>query len=107
MAWDDAQHMCNACGRSFVSLGSLNYHMRSCRSGKRQLEGALSKVHQLWQEKVSRKRRRLNPQSGPQSTPAQAVATGQLVDTPMPMHDASISVSVSRVVIDVQAESNH
>jgi hypothetical protein len=32
--------------------------MRSCRSGKRQLQGALSKVHQLWQDKLASKKRR-------------------------------------------------
>lgn len=59
---DDAQHICHACGRSFAGPGPLNYHMRSCRSSKRKLQGALSKVQQFWQEKMAaRKRRRINP----------------------------------------------
>lgn len=55
---NNAQYTCNACGRTFTGIGPLNYHMRTCRSGKRQLEGALSAVSQIWQE---RKRRKLNP----------------------------------------------
>lgn len=59
---DDPQHICDACGRSFAGLGPLNYHMRSCQSGKRKLQGALSKVQQLWQERMAaKKRRRINP----------------------------------------------
>lgn len=54
-------HICDACGRSFLGIGPLNYHMRSCRPGKKRLQVALSAVHQLWQDRVAaRKRRKLN-----------------------------------------------
>lgn len=67
---DDAQHICDACGRSFAGAGPLNYHMRSCQSGKRKLQGALSKVHQLWQEKAAaKKRRKMNPDTSRLSDP--------------------------------------
>lgn len=59
------QHTCGACGRLFVGIGPLNYHIRSCRSEKRRLQGALSKVQQLWQEKFSNKRRKLNSRLEP------------------------------------------
>lgn len=103
---DDAQHICNAYRRSFAGPGPLNYHMRSCRSGKRQLEGAL----QLWQDRSARKRRKLNLRSNLQSDSAHPTPATSQSDTDAfeSMRDSAptVSVSVSCVVIIVQAESN-
>lgn len=73
---DSAEYPCNDCGRSFAGIGPLNYHMRSCRSGKIQLQGALSTVHQFWQ---ARKRRKLNPlPSDIQPTPSDIQPTSDI-----------------------------
>jgi hypothetical protein len=44
------------CGRTFSGPGPFNFHRRACKSRKRLLQGALSKVKGLWEQ---RKRTRL------------------------------------------------
>lgn len=101
---DVAQYTCNACGRIFAGIGPLNYHLRTCRSGKRQLEGALSAVSQIWQE---RKRRKLNPPpSELRATPVDHILKNV---GPSPQLDASVDnvvVFVSNIFLRVKAIFN-
>lgn len=91
----ETNHICDACGRSFLGIGPLNYHLRSCRQGKRRLQGALSKVHQLWQERMaSKKRRKLNPHPDPYTISEvhnQPVATGSSIQDSIEESAAPVS----------------
>ena len=42
-------YACSECGRSFAGLGLLNFHWCSCRTTKRQIQGALVKAKVLWE----------------------------------------------------------
>ena len=42
-------HVCSGCERSFSGPGPLNFHCRSCRLTKCQLQGALAKARELWE----------------------------------------------------------
>jgi hypothetical protein len=44
-------HVCSGCEQSFAGPGSLNFHRHSCRTTKRQLQGALAKGKELWEAK--------------------------------------------------------
>lgn len=44
------------CAREFSSQSALSYHLRSCKSGKKRLQGALSRAKDIWE---SRKKARI------------------------------------------------
>ena len=45
--------VCNqeTCGRSFPTIGALNFHKRSCGPSRKRLQSALSKGKELWEIK--------------------------------------------------------
>jgi hypothetical protein len=59
-----ANHVC-FCQRSFVTIGALNFHRRSCKKTNKRLSGALAKAKEVWK---SKKRRRVEADSGDAST---------------------------------------
>lgn len=53
----DASHLeCQACGREFSGPGPLTFHIRTCRSSKKRLRGALAKASEVW---AARKKSRM------------------------------------------------
>jgi hypothetical protein len=54
----DGCQLC-VCGRSFLQLGALNYHKRTCAKTKKRFSSALEKAKESWSAK---KRRRLIPE---------------------------------------------
>lgn len=96
----ETNHTCDACGRSFLGIGPLNYHLRSCRQGKRRLQGALLKVHQVWQEKMAlKKRRKLNPHPDPYTISEvhnPLVATGSSIQDDIEESAAPVSQALPR-----------
>lgn len=55
--------VCDACRRSFVGGGALNYHTRTCRATKKRTGNALEKVREAWQQARETKKRRINVSS--------------------------------------------
>jgi hypothetical protein len=43
--------VCSGCERRFSGSGPLNYHRRSCRKTRHQLQGVLAKAKELWEAK--------------------------------------------------------
>lgn len=54
---ESTRFVCDACRRSFVGGGALNYHTRTCRATKKRAGNALEKVREAWQQTRAKKRR--------------------------------------------------
>jgi len=66
------------CGRTFSHHNAYNYHLRTCKSGKKRLSGALAKARDAFS---SRKKRRLEEsgQGGQEPLTEGGISTTDLV----------------------------